>query len=212
MTTSIPPATLDAMNLRCERGDRTLLAGLSFQVASGQLLQIEGANGSGKTTLLRTLCGLFEATAGEIAWCGQSTRTDPANYHAQLSYIGHLPGIKLELSPQENLAFSQGLRGLQPTHRDILGALDAIGLFGFEETPCRQLSAGQRRRVALARLLLEKSLLWILDEPFTALDRAGNERLSELLVTHLQQGGLVVLTSHQPVILRDITITRLALE
>jgi heme exporter protein A len=212
MTASNPPPALDAMNLRCERGDRTLFEGLCFQVAAGQLLQIEGANGSGKTTLLRTLCGLFEATAGEVVWCGQSIRTDPANYHAQLSYIGHLPGIKLELSPQENLAFSQGLRGQRPTRSDILGALDAIGLFGFEELPCRQLSAGQRRRVALARLLLENSLLWILDEPFTALDRAGNERLSELLVAHLLQGGLVVLTSHQPVSLREITITRLALE
>ncbi len=212
MSTPASPTSLETLNLRCERGDRTLFEGLNFQVAAGQLLQIEGANGSGKTTLLRTLCGLFESTAGNINWCGQSIHADPASYHAQLSYIGHLPGIKLELSPRENLAFSQGLRGQSISQNDLLNALDAIGLYGFEDTPCRHLSAGQRRRVALARLILDKSQLWILDEPFTALDRAGNQRLSELLAAHLLQGGLVVLTSHQPVILQDVAINRLALE
>ncbi|MBI3560934.1 MAG: cytochrome c biogenesis heme-transporting ATPase CcmA [Gammaproteobacteria bacterium] len=204
--------SLHASQLRCERGNRTLFTDLSFHISSGQLLQIEGANGSGKTTLLRSLCGLFEPSAGNIFWCQQPINADSMGYHTQLSYVGHLPGFKLDLSPLENLAFAQGMLGQQPHPPALMSALDNIGLYGFETTPCRALSAGQRRRVALARLLLTKTPLWILDEPYTALDRAGTDRLNALLVQHLQTGGLVILTSHQSVNLQAVTIQRLALQ
>lgn len=203
---------LEVQGLRCERGDRTLFSDLGFHVHAGQLLQIEGANGSGKTTLLRTLCGLFQATAGSVRWRGQTISSDPISYHTELSYIGHLPGIKFDLTALENLSFIQGMHGKKPDKQAIFTALDKIGLYGFEEIPCRFLSAGQKRRVALARLLLHSTPLWILDEPFTALDRAGNQLLSDMLAQHLNQGGMVILTSHQPVMITDITLTRLALE
>lgn len=203
---------LEVHGLRCERGDRTLFSDLSFQVQGGQLLQIEGANGSGKTTLLRTLCGLFQPIAGNVTWRGQAVTSDPVSYHTELTYIGHLPGIKFDLTAVENLSFIQGMQGKKPDKQGIFTALDKIGLYGFEEIPCRFLSAGQKRRVALARLLLQPTALWILDEPFTALDRAGNALLSDMLAQQLSRGGMVVLTSHQPVVIADVTLTRLALE
>jgi heme exporter protein A len=202
---------LEARQLRCERGERLLFESLSFRVAAGQLLQIEGANGSGKTTLLRALCGLSAPAHGDIIWCNEAIGDNSEDYHAQLTYVGHHPGIKLDLTAFENLRFTQDMSRTKASDTTLLAALDHIGLFGFEYVPCRHLSAGQRRRVALARLLIAQTRLWILDEPFTAIDRAGTQLLAQLLTQHLQNNGLIVLTSHQPIELPGGEITRLAL-
>lgn len=212
MMNNSPTPRLEVRDLACQRGNRRLFTGLSFDLGPGQVLQIEGANGSGKTTLLRTICGLLQADTGTIRW-GQEIILDvQAEYHAQLTYLGHLPGVKLDLTPLENLRISQALHGGVHDNPSLLRALDEIGLYGFEQTPCRQLSAGQRRRVALARLCLARTALWVLDEPYTALDRAGTEMLSQRLALHLQAGGMAILTSHQPVVISTITISRLVLE
>lgn len=202
---------LEARQLRCERGERLLFESLSFRLVAGQLLQIEGANGSGKTTLLRVLCGLSPPADGSILYCNEDIHANSQDYHTQLTYVGHHPSIKLDLTPMENLRFAQDLSHHQAPDSSLLAALERIGLFGFEYVPCRHLSAGQRRRVALARLLTADTRLWILDEPFTAIDRAGTQLLTQLLTQHLDNQGMVVLTSHQPIDLPGGNITRLAL-
>lgn len=203
------PAQLEVDSIRCERGDRVLIDRLSVRLNRGEILQVEGANGSGKTTLLRTLCGLASPSEGEIRWGGQPIQDIRAEYHAELTYIGHLPGIKADLTPLENLQFLHALHDRTPVN-DV-AVLERIGLFGFEDVPARQLSAGQRRRVALARLLVDSSPLWILDEPFTAIDRAGTEVLVDVLSDHLEGGGMVILTSHQPVSMTRCEVMRLSL-
>jgi heme exporter protein A len=204
------PSQLQLDNIRCERGDRLLIKDLSVALNPGDVLQVEGANGSGKTTLLRTLCGLSQPIDGEIRWGGRPIHRIRSEYHAQLTYIGHLPGIKADLTPLENLQFLHGLHGREPA--DDMAVLDRIGLFGFEDVPARYLSAGQRRRVALARLLVDDTRLWILDEPFTAIDRTGTAILGEILAEFVEGGGMVVLTSHQPVAITRCEVTRLSLQ
>ena len=209
MHTDPAPAQLEVDGICCERGDRVLIDDLSLRLNPGEIMQVEGANGSGKTTLLRTLCGLSQPSKGEIRWGGKPIRHIRPEYHAELTYIGHLPGIKADLTPAENLQFLHGLHDRKPT--DDFAVLDRIGLFGFEDVPARQLAAGQRRRVALARLLVESSPLWILDEPFTAIDRAGTGILVEILSDHLARGGMVILTSHQPVSMTRFEVMRVSL-
>jgi len=189
---------LSAHQLSCLRDDRVLFEQLSFSLQAGDILQIEGYNGSGKTSLLRILCGLTLPLDGEVRWLGENIEEIRGDYHAELNYIGHAPGVKGELTPLENLRMAHALSA-KPRTLDFDEALAKVGLRGFEDTPARSLSAGQQRRVALARLLLNETRLWILDEPFTSLDKAGIAYVEQLLKTHGEAGGVAVLTSHHPV-------------
>lgn len=193
---------LEGRALRCVRDQRLLFEQLDLDVPAGALVQIEGVNGAGKTSLLRILCGLSEPDAGEVLWRGGAIRDCRPEYHAELLYLGHQPALKDDLTPLENLRFFQSLNGFEA---DPMEALDRVGLFGFEDQPVRSLSAGQRRRVALARLWLDRATLWLLDEPFTAIDRHGITQLEQRLHQHRTGGGAAVLTSHQPLALDDIT-------
>lgn len=178
-------ALLRADALSLERGGRELFCGLSFTVRPGQLLQIEGPNGAGKTSLLRILAGLSRYGFG-----GRVHRQAP-----QL-YLGHHPAVKALLTPRENLAWHVAGEGGHSDTR-IEAALEQVGLYGYEDVPSMTLSAGQHRRVNLARLYLSSAPLWLLDEPFTAIDKAGVAQLEQLLENHVQGGGAVILTSHQ---------------
>jgi heme exporter protein A len=191
------PATalLQAQNLACERGGRRLFVDISFVLEPGALLQVDGPNGSGKTSLLRILCGLLRMDSGTVCWQGVSIDEQRSDYLQQIHYSGHLHGVKPELSPAENLRFARALHGGEPW-QDIQTALDRVALYGFEDEPAGTLSAGQRRRIGLARLLVSKARLWVLDEPFTTLDTSGAGILEELIETHLNNGGCAVMASH----------------
>jgi len=202
---------LDAEELAITRGDRALFEDLSFSLEPGHLLQVEGANGSGKTTLLRILSGLTRPAAGCVRWCGRPVERDLPAYFSDLSYVGHLPGVKEELTPLENLAFSHAL-GRARAAVTAEAALERVGLPEVcEEVPCRKLSAGQRRRVALARLLMTDARLWILDEPFTALDKGGRRMVEGLLAEHVAAGGMAVITTHHAMDLGESTVQHLYL-
>lgn len=197
MPSSTSP-TLEVINLSCRRADRVLFADLSFALGAGEVLQIEGHNGSGKTSLLRMLCGLGKPAAGQILWAGRDIHEDFSAFASEINYVGHFPGIKDELTPLENLEISSAMRGVSRCTGEQ--ALERIGLpMECGEMPCRKLSAGQKRRVALARLLMSPGQLWVLDEPFTALDVAGREQVETLLHEHVSAGGMAVVTSHHPV-------------
>jgi heme exporter protein A len=188
---------LDVVNLECTRGDRALFRGLSFRLDAGEMLHVTGRNGSGKTTLLRTLCGLFLPDAGEVRWKSRNIRSLKEDYCREFVYLGHQTGIKDELSALENLRISTALHGEALTEAPIREALADIGLRACEDFPTKMLSQGQKRRVALARLLLTRAPLWVLDEPFTALDSTAVEYLQSIIGRHVARGGLVILTSHQ---------------
>jgi heme exporter protein A len=191
---------IEAVDLTCERGERLLFSGLSFSAENGTLLRVAGPNGTGKTSLLRMMCGLLEPTGGEIRWKGGNIRKLREEYWKDLAYIGHLNGVKDDLTVRENLRVSVRVAGRSATEAQLAQALDAVGLAGFEDTMARFLSQGQRRRVALARLYVSEAVpLWILDEPFTALDVRGVAHLSALIARHIENGGTVVLTTHQEV-------------
>lgn len=198
---------LDVKALLCERDDRILFSDLSFQVNAGEWVQITGGNGAGKTTLLRLLTGLARPDAGEVCWQGQPLHQVRDSYHQDLLWIGHQPGIKTRLTALENLRFFHQ-HGDTP---QCLHALAQAGLAGYEDLPVSQLSAGQQRRVALARLWLTRARLWILDEPFTAIDVNGVERLTRQMAQHTGQGGMVILTTHQPLNVASDKIRRIAL-
>ena len=186
---------LQAVGLACERDWRMLFEHLELQVAAGDMLQISGPNGSGKTSLLRLLAGLMQPTQGEVLLNGKPLAEQGSELARNLVWIGHAAGIKDLLTPEENLTWLCALH--RPASRDaIWQALEAVGLRGFEDVPCHTLSAGQQRRVALARLYLDSPPLWILDEPFTALDKQGVAQLEAHLARHCEQGGMVVLTTH----------------
>ncbi|AKP32568.1 cytochrome c biogenesis heme-transporting ATPase CcmA [Yersinia aleksiciae] len=187
---------LEAKDLTCIRDERHLFQGLSFCVAAGEIVQVEGQNGAGKTSLLRILAGLADADEGQVNWLGENIRRDRARYHQDLLFLGHQPGIKSVLTPFENLAFYQSVFQ-KVDSAAIWQALAQVGLVGYEDLPVSQLSAGQQRRVALARLWLSQSPLWILDEPLTAIDKQGVGTLLALFVEHAANGGVVLLTTHQ---------------
>ena len=186
--------------LECVRGERRLFTDLSFEAAPHTLLEVRGPNGSGKTSLLRNLCGLLPPAAGAIRWRGNDIHAFDDEYRAQLAYLGHLSGVKDELTAVENLRLSARAGGLPAAPDAIDAALQKLGVRDFRHLPCKALSQGQRRRVALARLCLSAArALWILDEPFTALDTAALAVIKELIEAHLERGGIVVLTTHQEV-------------
>ena len=192
---------LQVSQLACIRGDRRLFSDLSFELQAGQLLYLKGRNGSGKTTLQRSLAGLFHPDAGEIRWHYRPVPSLGESYLHDLLNNGHAPGNKLDLTAVENLRFQCRLNGLDIAEAQIWDALGKLGLAGFEDLPARVLSAGQKRRITLARLFLDHSKLWILDEPFTALDVAAVDLLLDLITEHLGLEGMVVLTTHQEVTL-----------
>lgn len=193
---------LETKALSCERDDRLLINKLSFSVSAGEIYQIEGPNGSGKTTLLRVLCGLSSRFEGDIYWRGKPVNKNRHLYLSELLYLGHQPGIKSVLTPRENLHWHAAVKGgLNATAID--DALAKVGLYGFEDSPCYSLSAGQQRRVALARLFLSHTPLWILDEPFTAIDKKGVAELEGWIKQHAEQGGSVILTTHHDLSLGD---------
>jgi len=187
---------LKAEKLFCERDDRVLFDGLTFSVAAGEIVQIEGANGSGKTTLLRILSGLSRNYEGCLYWRGEAMEQVAEQYRSELLFFGHQPGVKALLTPEENLRWYQALHP-SLERGDLRFALEQVGLRGFEDVPCHMLSAGQNRRVSLARLYLSKAPLWILDEPFTAIDKRGVAAKEALIRQHVDRGGSVILTTHQ---------------
>jgi heme exporter protein A len=196
---------LEARDLDCERGGRALFRKLGFSVKGGELVRVAGANGSGKTSLLRILCGLLAPTAGEVRWQGSSIRSLKEEYSRQLVYLGHAPAVKDELTAAENLHVTCTLAGIQGAVRD---ALDRFGIPA--DKPVKQLSQGQRRRAALARLALsERVPLWLLDEPFTALDSAAADVTRKLIRNQIGRGGAVVYTTHQDAGLSDSRVVEL---
>ena len=187
---------LEANRLECMRGDRTLFSGVDLRVEPGGLLHVRGPNGSGKSSLLRMLCGLVLADAGEILWKGEPIRSSE-DYHRSLTYLGHQNGIKEELSGLENLRISCGMAGFEVSEEHALEAFERMGLEGREHLPAKVLSQGQRRRVMLARLLVAETPLWILDEPLVALDTDAIGLMRSLFELHLENGGMMILTTHQ---------------
>lgn len=206
------PPMLALRGLGCVRNGRKVFEGANCTVASGQLLRVQGANGAGKTSLLRVLCGLLAPTEGEALWCGKNIATLREAFGQQLIYLGHSAALKDDLTPLENLLTAHALGGQRLTPAQARLALGFAGLRGLEDTLVRRLSQGQRRRSALARLVHgQYAPLWVLDEPFTALDVAAAAWLAELVRIRLEGGGVVVLTSHQDVDIGDVPQVVLAL-
>ena len=203
--------SLTTVDLECIRGDRILFSHLNIEIPPGKILQIEGRNGCGKTSLLRLLCGVMMPSEGSILWKGKDIAEERADYYADAAYLGHHNGIKGELTALENLHFSQALSASK-SDEDLFDILARLSLRGYEDIPCRHLSAGQNRRVALARLLATEAQVWILDEPFTALDRKGIKVVEEIFENHVANGGIIILTTHHPLKQDDRYYTALNLE
>jgi heme exporter protein A len=191
---------LKADNVSCVRGERRLITALSFTLERGRLLAVTGANGSGKTSLLRMLCGLLPAEQGRVLWDGEDVRACRERYLASLIYIGHLNSLKDDLTPVENVTISARLAGEAISDEKTCEALEAVGLArAIHRLPTRVLSQGQKRRVSLARLWVSQRVLWILDEPFAALDAASTGLLMQQLRAHLSHGGIVIAATHQEI-------------
>lgn len=183
-------------SLAFERDDRLLFSEISVALEPGDILQVEGPNGCGKTTLLRIISTALNPTSGALFWRGKDISLHRQNYLHNLLFLGHLPGLKQSLSPEENLQWWRRLNA----NNSLLGneeVLANMGLRGYEDVPCYTLSAGQQRRAALARLLITEAPLWVLDEPFTAIDKQGVAQLETLLKGHVKKGGVVILSTHQ---------------
>jgi heme exporter protein A len=189
-------STLEARALACSRGASTLFRDLAFKVAAGEWLAVRGPNGCGKTTLLRCVAGLTRADRGEILWEGESIERERSRFNASLVFGGHLPGIKDDLTAEENLHGALALHGVAATAEACRAALAEVGLEKRRALPARRLSAGQRRRIGLARLVLDPAPLWALDEPLTALDDEGRALFERLLQRHLARGGLALVATH----------------
>ena len=188
-------SSLTAEKLACTRGDRKLFDGLSFRVSAGQALAVEGANGAGKTSLLRMIAGFLAPAAGRLALKSAQTEiTDAEERGKAIGWLGHHDGLKPQLTVREQLDFFARLYGRQPD----TGALERVGLARQAELPCRYLSAGQRRRLALARLLVSERPLWLLDEPFAALDTSGQALVAQLMTRHCGHGGIIIAATHDP--------------
>jgi heme exporter protein A len=187
---------LKVENLGCERNDRYLFSGLNFELAPGELIRVDGANGSGKTTLLRMASGLLPVDEGIVYWGDRPIQKNRGDYMSELLFVGHKNGIKDELTAEENLRIDHSLAGGQSGVSYAL-ALDRLDIAQCRHQLCRQLSAGQRQRVALARLLISVVRLWVLDEPLTALDRSAQNIVRDMLEEHVGAGGMALITSHQ---------------
>lgn len=201
---------LNVSHLTCERGYRELFNDLNFHLSPGEVLHIKGENGTGKTSLLRILAGLALPITGEITFDGYDCRKFRSEYNEQIAFMGHKLGIKLEMTAVENIRSHCEL-SIPRTEQQILDALKDVGLYGFEEMYCNQLSAGQKRRVAIAQAMLTETSLWILDEPFTSLDVIGVEFFLQVIQQHVNKGGMVLLTTHQEVSLKNCTTRYLQL-
>jgi heme exporter protein A len=192
------------------RGDRHVLRGVSLQLRGGEILQLSGSNGAGKTTLLRLLCGLAHPEEGKVLWRGEDVRRNMHGYHAELAYVGHEPPLKADLTAHENLRYWVGVR--RPLKKaDVERALDDVGADEWRSRAVRTLSAGQRRRVALAGLALLSVPLWLLDEPTTNLDTAGQTLVNRMLEAHVARGGLAVAAVHHELGVSGVTLHRMVL-
>ncbi len=197
MTHTLLNPLLQTVDLCCERDGRMLVNHLNLTVNAGNIYQVEGPNGSGKTTLLRVLSGLSSRYHGQVLWQGRPINQVRSDYYCRLLYIGHSSGVKAALTARENLAWHWAIRPTDGNQQDsIMAALQHVGLCGYEDTPCFTLSAGQQRRVGLARLFLGQPAVWILDEPFTAIDKHGVAELEGWIEQYARQGGSVILTTH----------------
>lgn len=194
-------AGLKVKSISCTRGYRDLFSDLEFELNPGQVLRVEGKNGSGKTSLLRIMAGLAQPLEGEVLWQGRKIHHAESSYFQNLLFVGHKAGIKYELTPIENLCMAKQFNGSK-SENGIEEALYQVGLYGFEDVPCARLSAGQKRRVALAQLFLTQAKCWILDEPYTSLDVAAVAMFEEVFTQHINNDGMLVITSHQPVTLQ----------
>ena len=203
---------LTAENLVGVRGERLLFEKLNFELSNGTVLYLQGANGTGKTTLLRTICGLSKPYAGIIKWCGEDINSLAEEYFKHVLYIGHLPGIKEDLTALENLKFSLALSGKAISVNQATEVLNMLGLAKGLNLPTRMLSQGQKRRVVLARLWLQELPLWVLDEPFTALDVNATSLLKQKIEAFANEGGIVVMTTHQEVTLNVPKFEQLRLD
>ncbi len=202
-------ALLETRDLSCIRNDRQLFENLAIALEPGRMLVVEGPNGCGKTSLLRILTGLRMPDTGEVLWRGESIDRQAGDYYEQVNYVGHHDGVKNELSCVENLRLARAM-GI-PSTTDLDDILEQVNLYDYAEFDVASLSAGQKRRLALSRLLATESLLWILDEPFTSLDKDSMQLFGGHFERHLQQGGIIVMTSHHDISLPQQALTRLTL-
>lgn len=200
--------SLEFKDFFCERDGYPLFQPVSFEVQVGEVVQVAGPNGAGKTTLLRAVCGLFAEWQGSFLWKGRNLQVPDYDMCSAMLYLGHQPGVKKALTARENLEWYFGIQGL-PFPGSVSQALSRVGLAGYEDVPCHEMSAGQMRRVALARLFVAAAPVWILDEPFTAIDRQGVAELEACIERHVGGGGLVLLTTHQPLGLGHFKVVEL---
>ena len=202
-----PDYRLKGDDLSCIRDDRVLFEELVFELIPGQVLLLEGENGSGKTSLLRILCGFREPDTGQVTWCGDAI--NDSQYYADMAYVGHLDGVKKELTVLENLKVSLALG--RPGQYSIQQALNKVHLVNYDDVLVQALSAGQKRRLSLARLLITQNIVWILDEPFTSLDKQGIMLIESLMSEHCAKGGMIILTSHHDIDLHGVDVQRIDL-
>lgn len=204
---------LHVERVTCYRGDRPLFSNAEFTLESGQAIFLSGPNGAGKTSLLRLICGFGMPESGHVRWNGEDIRALREEFYRHLLFLGHAAALKDELTARENLQVASALAGWPATETEAVAALRAWGLQGREDLPARVLSQGQRRRVNLARLLLpEPPALWVLDEPFTALDARAVEQLREIIESHIRRGGMLVYTTHQDVAFSVPTVRNLRID
>lgn len=203
------PPLLETRELCCVRDDRVLFKGLNIQLGEGQILLVEGKNGSGKTSLLRILTGLALPESGEVLWCGRPIADVGAEYYEQVNYVGHHDGIKRDLTCLENLRLVQAMG--KPIDIDLDEALRKVNLYRFGENFVATLSAGQKRRLAMARMVVTEARVWIMDEPFTSLDKASMAMFQDMFEEHLRGGGVIVMTSHHDIDMPDSDVVRLNL-
>jgi heme exporter protein A len=208
-TSSNSALVLEAHELCCVRGERELFSGLNLRISAGNCLHVRGENGVGKTSLLRLLTGLSKPESGEVRWGSQAIALDPIAYHRELLFLGHRDALKEDLTALENIQMYAALDDVALSQEQALAALWRFGLRGRENLPVNCLSVGQKRRVLMARMLTRQARLWILDEPFNALDTQAIQEMQNLIVEHLSVDGLVVLTSHQEVSIPNVQVLEL---